>query len=313
MLVAEFVQRLHPYFKHYNENNGIKPYMQHLICKCFNLSKEDYSEASALRDYKGENEDGEIVKDGPIFRDHIHHFAKKNEKLYDVKSAAGYIEECTRDILNKEQLCQDFADEIPDICVSNYPTKLAEHLRQLLQNAARTETKTGRKKCSSTETPKKQPKSADNDGVKDAFSKTYSKEMKLSDISSGIRAKIWEMIDEMIRACQAFESKTLELFRLIDLLNESKETKNEAVFKSNYPTYEQQREVTERGFNEILKLLGKLYTTFANITEIREIVRISFSHTLMTPPDNRVIHIAGSNTKIFIDKLRQLSEDYLFM
>jgi hypothetical protein len=130
MFVAEFVQRLHPYFQYYKKNNGIKPYMQHLICKCFNLSEDDYSEPSALRHYKG------IVKNGMVVGDKICRFAKQHMKLYDVQSAAGYIKECTKDILKKEQLCQDFADVIPDICESNYPTKLAEHLGLLLQKAA---------------------------------------------------------------------------------------------------------------------------------------------------------------------------------
>ena len=63
MFVAEFVQLLHPYFQHYKENNGIKPYMQHLICKCFNLSEDDYTELSAWRHYKGTVENGTIVGD----------------------------------------------------------------------------------------------------------------------------------------------------------------------------------------------------------------------------------------------------------
>lgn len=132
MFVAEFVQRLHPYFKHYKENNAKKSFIQHLLSKCYNLKKEEISEPSALRFYNG------IVENGIIIGDNICSFAAIHRNLFDVKSASDYIAECTKDIFNKDALCAEFSDVIPDIDINNYPAKLANQLKKLLENAANT-------------------------------------------------------------------------------------------------------------------------------------------------------------------------------
>lgn len=132
MFVAEFVQRLHPYFKHYKENNAKKSFMQHLLRKCYNLNEKEISEPSALRFYNG------IVEDGIIIGDNICSFAANHINLFDVKSASDFIAECTKDIFNKDALCAEFSDVIPDIDINNYPAKLASQLKTLLENAANT-------------------------------------------------------------------------------------------------------------------------------------------------------------------------------
>ncbi len=309
MFVAEFVQRLHPYFKHYKENNAKKSFMQHLLRKCYNLNEKKISEPSALRFYNG------IVEDGIIIGDNICSFAAKHINLFDVKSASDFIAECTKDIFNKDALCAEFSDVIPDIDINNYPAKLASQLKTLLENAANKNTEQTKNSERSSHTPEKQAESINND-IEEAFAHNYNKEMnkemRLSKILPGIRSEIWKAINEIINTCQDFKIETDGLYRSIEFLKEASTEENQAKITSYLPIYLKQREEIDALFHKLLNEWANLYKTYSNIIEIKEITQIDFASIILIPPDNRAIHVASSQTDAFIEKLTHLSETFLF-
>lgn len=210
----------------------------------------------------------------------------------------------------EEQQCdmeKEIQDQLPDFNCEEHDfvyscSELFYSLvRQYIDNKSNIPSKSRKKVQSSTP-----------DGIIDAFEKTYKKEISLPNVLSGIRSEIWKEIDAIINTCKSFKRKTEELNRAITILNNARVENDQAKFDSNYPTYDKLRDENESLFNEIFRKWGHLYKTYANIIEIREITRIDFAHSVLTPPENKLIHIAGDNTDNFIEKLRQLSEDYLF-
>ena len=162
------------------------------------------------------------------------------------------------------------------------------------------------------QTPRTQTQPVNHDGT-EAFHKTYQKEMPLASFFPGIKTEIWKEIDRIINACEEFKNATAALFSSIDFLDKAKADNDQAKFISHFPTYKERREETEKCFKSILQLWGILHKTYSHVKEIKQIVQINFAKLVAIPPDNRMIHVAGDCTDAFIEKLRKLAEDYLFM
>lgn len=154
--------------------------------------------------------------------------------------------------------------------------------------------------------------SSGDDSERAGFNSTYKKGMTLSNVNSGIRAEIWKTTDEIINACKRFKFQTNELYHFIGILDEAKNKGDQVKFDVHFPKYILKQEETEDTFRGILKKWGHLYTTFSNIIEVQEITQMNFAHSILLPPDNKTIHVACDETDAFIERLRQLSEDYLF-
>ena len=137
--------------------------------------------------------------------------------------------------------------------------------------------------------------------------------MSISEISSSIRARIFDDINAILSLCQDFKNKTTILQFDIASLETAKKEGNQALFIRNYPTFKAHCDDVQQMFYEILRQWGHLYTTFAHITEIKEISKQDFAHLYLTPERyGKLIHIAGENTDMYMEKLKKLSEDYLF-
>ena len=153
--------------------------------------------------------------------------------------------------------------------------------------------------------------SEDDEGIVEAFATRYSKKMSISEISSSIRARIFDDINAILSLCQDFKNKTTILQFDIATLDTAKNEGNQALFIRNYPAFKEHCDDVQQMFYEILRQWGHLYTTFAHITEIKEISKLNFAHLYLTP-DSTLIHKAGENTDSYMEKLKKLSEDYLF-
>ena len=152
-----------------------------------------------------------------------------------------------------------------------------------------------------------------DDEKDDGFETTYKKKMTLSEILPDIRSKIWVEINEIINACKVFQSETESLNHSMGLLYEASDEDDQEKITSRMTMFKKQREEVETSFNEILKKWFHLYKTYAHIIEIKELTQTEFANEVILPPDNKITHMAGSNTDAAIEKLRQLSEDYLFI
>ena len=132
MLFAEFVQLLHPFFKHLPSSKGIVRYTCNLLDHCFVEGKcGAISDSAAKRYYAGIREKGSNT----LIGDEIGAFANDMMHLFDVGRLATYIEECTRAIAVKEDIFNKF-NMVSDLNKDNYPQKLAECLQTVMQEAA---------------------------------------------------------------------------------------------------------------------------------------------------------------------------------
>ncbi len=132
MLFAEFAQLLHPYFKHLPQRKSIVNYTRGLLEHCFPEGQcGKITDSTAKRYYYGQREAGE---DAPI-GDEIGAFAENTLHLFDTNKLSEYIQECTNAIAKKKELCNDF-NMISGLNAENYPTKLAEFLQTVMQEAA---------------------------------------------------------------------------------------------------------------------------------------------------------------------------------
>lgn len=132
MFFAKFVQLLHPYFKHLPKGKGIVNYTRCLLEHCFSEGKfGTITDSTAKRYYYGQREKGSDA----VIGDEIGSFAKDMIHLFDVSRLAKYISECTSAIAKKEDLCKTF-NMISGLNADNYPTKLAEYLQTVMQQAA---------------------------------------------------------------------------------------------------------------------------------------------------------------------------------
>lgn len=132
MFFAKFVQLLHPYFKHLPKGKGIVNYTRCLLEHCFSEGKfGTITDSTAKRYYYGQREKGSDA----VIGDEIGSFAKDMIHLFDVIRLAKYISECTSAIVKKEDLCKTF-NMISGLNADNYPTKLAEYLQTIMQQAA---------------------------------------------------------------------------------------------------------------------------------------------------------------------------------
>lgn len=211
---------------------------------------------------------------------------------------------------NKEQLLIKFQKYIPAATIETLFDDITEVFLKILSEAASKPDRRRKKPISSK--PNDLVPISNSNGIIEAFETTYKKKLTLSEILPDIRSKIWSEINEIIVACKAFRSETEDLKRFISLLNEASDEDDPAKIASRMIVFEKQREEVETSFNEILKQWFNLYKTYAHIIEIKELTQIEFANEVILPPDNKITHMAGSNTDAAIEKLRQLSEDYLF-
>lgn len=219
----------------------------------------------------------------------------------------------------KEQLKKNFQEYLPDVTSRSILGDITRAFVDILRKAADIPDRRYKlpvpekdRYNESTQDTNHQVESSGDDSGEAGFITTYKKKVTLSNINPGIRAEIWKRTDEIINACKRFKSQTNELYYYIDILNEAKNEGDPEKFDLHYPQYESIIEETENSFCGILKKWGHLYTTFASIIEINEITQLNFSHLITLPPDNKTIHVACDDTDALIERLRQLSEDYLF-
>ena len=236
-------------------------------------------------------------------------FAGEIEAEYSLPLLKEFLKDLSTGRGGKQRLCNAFREHCPEIEPKNAINQIVRLFEEMLKDAKRG--KPMKPASRTTDDTHKATKSADNNGIVYAFEKTYKKAMTLSDILPGIRAEIWKKVDEIIDTCKNFQSETNRLNHLIDLLDKAKAEKDQAKFISYYPQYQIQCNECEKQYRNILRKWAKFYKTYAHIKQIKEITQISFSHTILSP-NNKMLHIAGSNTESLIEKLRQLSEDHLF-
>ena len=270
------------------------------------------------------------------FHDFLKEYTKHYSKDILLKSFQKYIPETSL-----ETLFDDITDAFIQILrkAASEPDRRRKTSEPLLPNA-NSETKPPEESEQIDDASRKQAESAHANDITDAFYTAYDKKMSLSNISPGIKTEIWKTITEIITDCQRFKTKTKSLLNIVEYLKQAKDNgiqvfaddfqtsadenqagdggeqdkaKNErAMLASVLATYPNDCIDIENMFYAIINKWGSLYSTYAHIVEIRELTQISFADLVSLPPDNRCIHMAGSSTDVFIEKLRQISEDYLF-
>ncbi len=229
-----------------------------------------------------------------------------NKNGFDKEKYKIFLEKYTK-CLSKEKLLQKMKENHMESTLDTMFDALTDELVAIIEEAAHEPDHRCEPRIS-----EKQLIPANADDITDVFKKTYNKEMVLSNVNSGIRSEIWKEIDGIINACEHFKSITEKLYVLINDLKKAQNEENQAEFELHFSTYIMKREEVEAAFRDVLKRCFHLHKTFANIKEIKDITQTEFTHELISPPDNKTIYVAGENTNTFIEKLRQLSEDYLY-
>ena len=132
MFFAEYVQKMRTIE---NPQKGQYSFMIDFLGHCFTEKyKFPLSETTAKRYFKGKTEG--TGKNSRVVGDEIGHFAIKHKNHFDSCRLAKYIQEITRNHTYKNTIIDFFKDDIPDLTEGNYPEKLAELCKSLLDIAA---------------------------------------------------------------------------------------------------------------------------------------------------------------------------------
>lgn len=132
MFFAEYVQKMREIE---DPQKGQYSFMLDFLGHCF-LEKHQLSlsETSAKRYFKGKTE--ETGNNSRVVGDTIGHFASKHKKCFDSARLTEYIRDITKNHTDKNIIINYYKCDIPDLTEENYPEKLADLCKRLLDNAA---------------------------------------------------------------------------------------------------------------------------------------------------------------------------------
>ena len=132
MFFAEFAQRLRMIE---DPKKGVYSFMMDFLGNCFSKGYTvPLSQKSAQRYFNG------VIKvtgeNRRITGDNIGAFAAKHMGRFDITRLSEYIKEITKYHTDKKQIIDLFINDIPDLTEENYPEKLAQLCKSLLEKAA---------------------------------------------------------------------------------------------------------------------------------------------------------------------------------
>ena len=132
MYYAEFVQRMRSID---DPGKGMDSFMLDFLGHSFAEGHSFLiSPTTAKRYFKGKVE--KTGDSSRVVADEIGAFARKHIKCFDINRLSVYIKDITKYHTDKEQIVEMFKDDISDLTEDNYPEKLAQLCKTLMEKAA---------------------------------------------------------------------------------------------------------------------------------------------------------------------------------